>query len=206
MEYNTTKNRLILPEYGRNIQKMAEHLLSIEDSEKRNNAANELIGIMGNMFPHLRDVKDFKHKLWDHLAVMTDYKLDVAYPYPITKADELQFPKKLPYNTNHIKLRHYGKTIQRLIEKAINIEDEEEKQSLILLIANHMKKLYVTWNQKSVNDEIVFSDLAILSDGKLVPTGEMKLVNVQNPQRNNNNQNNKGKRNNNNKSNYRKRR
>lgn len=200
MDYNTTANKLILPEYGRNIQKMAEHLLLIEDREKRNKAANELLGIMGNMFPHLRDIKDFKHKLWDHLAAMTRYNLDVDYPYKVTRVDELPKPDKLPYNTNHIKFKHYGKTLQRLINKAKDIEDEEEKQQLIILIANHMKKLYVIWNLKSVTDEIVFSDLAILSDGKLVPTGDLKLMHVQTQQpkpvqnTSNNNNNYKGKR------------
>lgn len=196
MEYNTLKNKLVLPEYGRNIQKMAELLLAIEDREKRNNSAADLIGIMSNMFPHLREIKDYKMKLWDHLAAMTDYKLDIDYPYPIIKTHDLPKPEKLPYNTNHIRFKHYGKTLQKLIEKTILIENEEEKQQLILMIANHMKKLYVTWNLKSVNDEIVFNDLSIMSGGKLVPTGDVKLAHVsanQKPANNNGGSNNQNK-------------
>jgi len=208
MEYNTTSERLKLPEYGRNIQRMAEYCKTIADRDQRNSAANEIIAIMGNMFPHLRDVRNFKHKLWDHLAIMTDFELDVDYPYELVKPEDLK--KKhvtLPYNSNRIKIRHYGRTTERMIDKAISLPDGDEKNAMVMLIANHMKKQYLTWNKNSVNDDIVKTDIQRLSDGKLSLPEETKLSNYnptlggqKNAQKNNNRgqkNNNRGQKNNN---------
>ncbi|MFQ3578805.1 MAG: DUF4290 domain-containing protein [Bacteroidales bacterium] len=176
MEYNSTQKKLLLPEYGRNVQKMAEHLLTIQDREQRTRATNELIGIMGNMFPHLRDVKDFKHKLWDHLALMTKYELDVDFPYPITRIENVQKPERLPYNSYNISHRHYGTTIKNIIKKAAEMEDSEDKKALIRLIANHMKKQNNTWNKNNVDDEVIFNDLREISNGKItIDPGVLKL-------------------------------
>lgn len=178
MQYNTTQEKLILPEYGRNIQMMAEHLLTIEDRQRRTESAYELVAILTNMNPAVRETKDYKHKMWDFLAELCDYKLDVDFPYPITKTSELPPPQKLPYNTSNIQFRHYGLLTERMIEHACTIEDEQERATLIKAIANHMKKTYVAWNQKSVNDAIIIADLGKLSHGKLSLAEDTKLVYV----------------------------
>jgi hypothetical protein len=169
MNYNTTEKRLVLPEYGRNIQHMVDHCLTIEDRDERNRCANAIINTMGNLFPHLRDINDFKHILWDHLAVMADFKLDVDYPYELVKTDNLyKQPPRLEYNNAKIAYRHYGKIIEQTIQKANEMEDSPEKDILIKMVANFMKRLYMTWNKDSVDDRKIFKDLEELSDGKIV--------------------------------------
>ena len=169
MKYNTTEKRLILPEYGRNIQQMVDHCLTIEDREERNKCANAIINIMGNLFPHLRDVSDFKHILWDHLAIMADFKLDVDYPYELVITDNLyKQPPRLKYNNAKITYRHYGKIVEQTIQKANEMEDGPEKDILVKMIANYMKRLYLTWNKDSVDDRKIFKDLEELSDGKII--------------------------------------
>ena len=169
MEYNTTEEKLILPEYGRNIQKMANYLVKIEDRERRTKAAYELIGVMASLTPtpSQRDVKEFKQKLWDHLALMTNYKLDIEYPFFINRP-ETQRKLDLPvYSTNKITRRHYGKITEELIKKAILLEDGDEKRWLVQLIANYMKKQYIAWNMNTVNDDIIYKDFIEMSQGKL---------------------------------------
>lgn len=169
MKYNTEVKRLILPEYGRNIQNMVDYCLTIEDREERKRCANSIINIMGNMFPHLRDVNDFKHILWDHLAVMADFKLDIDYPYEIVKKENLYArPPRIPYNNQRIRYRHYGKTMELMIHKAIEMEAGKEKDQLVKLLANHMKKAFLTWNKESVDDRKIFKDLAELSQDQIV--------------------------------------
>lgn len=193
MEYNTNAKRLALPEYGRNIQNMVDYCLTVENKEERNRCANAIISIMGNMFPHLRDVNDFKHILWDHLAIMSDFKLDVEYPYEIIKKENLhQRPPRVPYNDNEIIYRHYGETLERLIEKASVMEEGIEKETLTRLIANQMKKSYLIWNKDSVDNRKILKDLAELSEGRLVRTEEtLRLADaadlIDTPPRNNNN-------------------
>ncbi len=152
MEYNTELKRLILPEYGRNIQNMVDYCLTIEDKEERMRCANSIINIMGNMFPHLRDVNDFKHILWDHLA----------------KEDLHSRPPRIPYNTGRIRYRHYGKTLERMILKANEFDEGQEKTYLIKLLANQMKKSFLNWNKEAVDDRKIFKDLDELSEGKIV--------------------------------------
>ena len=169
MEYNTELKRLILPEYGRNIQNMVDYCLTIEDKEERMRCANSIINIMGNMFPHLRDVNDFKHILWDHLAIMADFKLDIDYPYEIVKKEDLHSrPPRIPYNTGRISYRHYGKTLERMILKANEFDEGQEKTYLIKLLANQMKKSFLNWNKEAVDDRKIFKDLDELSEGKIV--------------------------------------
>lgn len=128
MDYNSTRQRLVLPEYGRHIQNMVMHAVSIEDRAERTKCANTIIAIMGNLFPHLRDVSDFKHKLWDHLAIMSDFKLDIDYPYELPEPAILyRKPDKMPYNNDKMRFMHYGRIVEQLIEKAIALEDESEK-------------------------------------------------------------------------------
>lgn len=176
-DYNTSRNRLILPEYGRNIQKMVEHILSVSDPEERNRLAQAVIIIMGNMNPHLRDINDFKHKLWDHLAIMADFKLDIDFPYEVPQPEEFtEKPRRVNYNNSDIRYRHYGHIVEDLIKEAIKMPDSEDKDTLIRLIANHMKKSYLAWNRDSVTDEIIFNDLYELSGKQLVVKEGVKLT------------------------------
>ena len=141
MEYSTNRNNLILPEYGRNIQKMVEYASGIEDKEKRNLAAQEIINIMGSMNPHLRDINDFKHKLWDQLMLMSDFKIDIESPFPIPEKEFFEEkPKKVEYTGGNLRYKYLGRIMQKLITAATEIEDEEKKAELVKIITNHMKK------------------------------------------------------------------
>jgi len=176
-DYNTRRNKLVLPEYGRNIQIMVEYLLTIGDREERNKAAKTVIAVMGNLNPHLRDVSDFKHKLWDHLAIISDFKLDIDSPYETPTKELLnETPNKIGYNQKPIKYKHYGHAISLMIDKAVEMEDGEEKHDLVQMIANHMKKSYLTWNREAVDDREIFTDLKTLSKGKLEVDPKMELT------------------------------
>jgi len=176
MDYNSTREKLLLPEYGRNVQMMVDYAMKIEDRDERNKAAKTIISIMGNMYPHLRDVSDFRHKLWDHLAIMTDFKFDIDSPYELPTKEKLaEKPEVLPYNNHRIRFRHYGKIIESMVQKAIEIEDEKEQKALILMIANHMKKSFTNWNKDGVADDKIFKDIVDLSRGQLTIPENMKL-------------------------------
>lgn len=196
MEYNTQLKKLALPEYGRNIQNMVDFCLTIPDRGERKRCANTIINIMGNMFPHLRDVNDFKHILWDHLAIMSDFKLDIDYPYEIIKKEDLNLkPAKIEYSRPDMKYRHYGKTLEKMIKMAIEIEDAKEKEQFTLLIATHMKKSYIQWN-KEVEDVKIFEDLYDLSNHKIdIRNSNIKLPEMKDLTQRNNNNNNNGKKN-----------
>jgi len=173
MRYNTQEKRLALPEYGRNIQNMVDYCVSISDREERTRCANAIVIIMGNMFPHLRDVNDFKHILWDHLAIMSDFALDIDYPYEVIKREDLYLkPNKLPYSQGKIKYKHYGKNLENMIAKAIQYEEGEKKEYLISLLANHMKKSFLTWNKENVEDRKIFKDMGELSGGRIIMNEE----------------------------------
>ena len=200
MDYNTELKRLALPEYGRNIQNMVDHCLAIEDRAERQRCATAIINTMGNLFPHLRDINDFKHILWDHLAIMSDFKLDIDFPYEVIKKEDLYSkPPRIPYNNNRFYYRHYGKIIEQMIQKANEMEGGEERDYLISLLANQMKKAYLTWNKDSVEDTKIFIDMNELSRGtiklndgncKLTDSREILARNVE-PKTNSNNNNNK---------------
>jgi len=169
MEYNTKAKRLLLPEYGRNIHNMVDHCLTLTDREERNKCAHTIISIMGNMFPDIRDVNDFKHILWDHLAIMSDFKLDVDYPYEVIRKEQLQKrPPKIPYFDSEVIYRHYGEILDHLILKASEMEEGEAKEELIRLIANQMKKSYLQWNKDSVDNWKILKDLADISEGRII--------------------------------------
>ncbi len=175
-DYNTSRSRLVLPEYGRNIQNLVEFLMTINDREERNKLAFAVISIMGNMNPHLRDISDFKHKLWDHLAIMSDFKLDIDSPYAKPEYKLLnQKPRRVEYKTGEIKYKHYGRTLELLIDAGSNYPEGDEKEQLIKIIANHMKKSYLTWNREVVTDEEIFKDLRVLSGGKIDIKDDLKL-------------------------------
>ncbi len=157
-----------LPEYGRSIQNMVDYAVTIEDRVERQRCANTIINIMGGMFPHLRDVPDFKHKLWDHLAIMSDFRLDIDYPYEVIRKDNLdKKPENIPYPNTRIRYRHYGRALEELIKEATKLPEGNEKENLVALICNHLKKDYVTWNKEGVDDHKIADDLNELSEGKL---------------------------------------
>lgn len=197
MEYNTELNRLIIPEYGRNVQKMVAYALTIEDKDKRNEQAQAIIEVMGNLNPHLRDVPDFKHKLWDHLFIMSEFELDVDSPYPKPSAENFEGrPDTIPYPDRRIRYRHYGKTIGMMIKEAEKMEASDHRDKLIQAIANHMKKLYLTWNKSTVEDEVILEQLSVLSDGKLSLKENVQLSHFSNtkPNTHSSGQSNGGKR------------
>ena len=175
-DYNSRRDKLVLPEYGRNIQKMVNYIKTIEDREERNKAARTVIAVMGNLNPHLRDVNDFKHKLWDHLALISDFDLDIDSPYQWPERESLQSnPDRVPYQQHKIAKKHYGRSIVLMIEKAVALEEGEEKEDLVKMIAYHMKKSYLTWNREAVSDEEIFADMKTLSGGILNVNPELKL-------------------------------
>lgn len=177
MNYNTSRPRMIIPEYGRHIQKLIDHAVKIENRDERNEMTVAIIDVMGQLNPHLRDVADFNHKLWDHIQIMSDFKLEVDAPYPIPKKEELQTkPNKMPYPKNNIRFKHYGRGVELLVQEAIEMEEGEEKEALILSIANLMKKHYLTWSRSSVDDEQIILDLKKFSRGKLEVASDLELI------------------------------
>lgn len=168
LEYNTERPKLIIPEYGRHIQKMVEHAVTIENREERNKVAKSIIAVMGNLNPHLRDVPDFQPMLWDQLFIISDFKLEVDSPFPIPTREELmERPDPLDYPQNHPKYRFYGNNIKRMVDVANEWEEGEKKEALVLTIANHMKKSYLNWNKDTVEDDVIFGHLYELSGGKI---------------------------------------
>jgi len=168
LEYNSERTHLIIPEYGRHIQKLVNHCMALPTKEERNKMAKAIIEVMGNLQPHLRDVPDFKHKLWDQLFIMAEFKLDVELPYPLpTKEHFEEKPDALPYPKSASKYRFYGNNIQIMIDTANSWEDGDLKDALCYTIANHMKKCYLNWNKDTVDDAVIFNHLFELSDGKI---------------------------------------
>jgi hypothetical protein len=168
MEYNTTRSSLIIPEYGRNIDKMIEFAISVEDREERNHVARSIVKVMGQVKPQFKEADDFIQSLWDHLIIISDFKLDVDSPYPYPDKEELvKPPNRMSYPQGKIKFRHYGRSIESFIEKASKMEDSEEKYSFTYYIANMMKKNYLLYNRDSVSDELIFDQLQTLSNGAL---------------------------------------
>ena len=168
LEYNTERTGLIIPEYGRHIQKMVDQAVGCPDKKERNKMAKAIIGVMGNLNPHLRDVPDFQHKLWDQLFIMSGFNLDVDSPFPKpSKEIYEEKPEKLNYPQNHPKYRFYGNNIKKMIDVATNWEEGQMKKELIYVIANHMKKCFLKWNKDSVDDVVIFNHILELSNGKI---------------------------------------
>ena len=184
MDYNTQLPRLIIPEYGRNVQKMVTSIIEIEDPEKRNYQAKAIIEVMGNLNPHLRDVPDFKHKLWDHLFIMSKFTLDVDSPYEKPSKESFEErPESLSYSQNNIKYRQYGRIVPMMILRAIELEEGEYKDLLVFTLANHMKKCYINWNKTTVDDEVILKHLDRFSDGKLTMNEKFKLSTFSEPKK-----------------------
>ncbi len=198
-DYNTTRSDLILAEYGRNVQNMVKYIIDLPTKDERNKYAQAVIDLMGFLNPHLRDVADFKHKLWDHLHIISDYKIDVDSPYPKpTPEAALVKPNHIGYPQQKITYKHYGKTVERLIAKTIDEENTERKAAMVQGIANFMKMAYVTWNKDNVADETILKNLRELSGGNLQLEENINLNKVEfKPPTTRQNTNNKGRQNNN---------
>ena len=190
-DYNSTRNKLLLTEYGRNVQNMVKYIVALPTKDERNRYAAVVIEWMGFLNAHLRDVADFKHKLWDHLHIISNYELDVDSPYPKPTPEAIHLkPEPLKYPHQRIRYKHYGKTIELMIEKAKSIEDPERKKYMVQSIANFMKMAYVQWNKDSVADESILADLVAMSRGELQVDESINLNRVEYrpaPQTNNNN-------------------
>lgn len=174
MDYNTNRKKLELPEYGRNVQNMVDIIKNTPDRAERNRLAKSTIQLMENMNPQLRDVVDYKHKLWDHLAVIADFDLDIDSPYPLpTQAEIHQKPSKMKYsNPDEIRFKHYGKILEDMVRKATQYPEGEERDALIAVIANQMKKSFLTWNRETVSDDVIFADLLAIACNRIsIPEG-----------------------------------
>lgn len=173
MDYNTQREKLIMPEYGRHIQKMVEQIKKIEDKEKRNEQIRAVVQVMSTLNPHLKDYPDIKHKLWDHVFAIADYDLDVDSPYPMPSRDEVNSrPEMIEVNKTPIKATCYGRNIESMIDLIASREDGEEKNELIKMLALYMRQQYLIWNKDNVSDKTIFNDMEMLSGGKLkVPDG-----------------------------------
>ena len=177
MNYNTSRPKMIIPEYGRHIQDLIDHATKLEDRKERNEMVLAIVDVMGQLNPHLRDVADFTHKLWDHVLIMSDFKLDVDSPYPKPEREHFSSkPRKMPYPEDQIRFKHYGKGTEKLIEKAVEMQAGEEKEALIESIANLMKKHYLSWSRNSVDDKQILSDIKRISRGKLEVPEDIELM------------------------------
>jgi len=177
MQYNTARNHLILPEYGRNVQKMVEHASNIKDKSERDKCVKSIIDFMGQMNPQLRDIKEFTHKLWDHLFIMSQFQLEATSPYPMPEIEKLkERPQKMPYPKNKIKFPFYGAALENMINYAIKQEDNREKEIMTGMIANHMKKSYLLFNKHSVSNDTIILHLKQLSNNTLKLPSDFEFI------------------------------
>ena len=177
MEYNTEREHLIIPEYGRHVQKMIAHATNLKDKTKQQKCVNAIIAFMGQRNTHLRDIKDFTHKLWDHLFIMSDFKIDVPSPYPKPEREKLAaIPEKMSYPKQKIRFPFYGVNIEKMVAYAMQMEDGELKETMAGMIANHMKKDYICWNKAFVDDDTILKHLNQLSEGKVKTHTDFKLI------------------------------
>lgn len=199
MEYNTTRSKMLMPEYGRNVQRMVEYLMTIEDPAKRLKNAEAIVELMATLTPHLKTIEDYKHKLWDHLYQMTDFKLEVAGPYPPPLREEvMKKPEVLPYPNSNQKNRHFGRNLTALIEKAKKEENPEKQQGFTQNIGYYMKLAYTNWHKEPVHDDMIKNELYELSDGMLKYESGGYKVHFDTRTNNHKHNNNKGNRNRNN--------
>ncbi|WP_448698279.1 DUF4290 domain-containing protein [Mucilaginibacter sp. AW1-3] len=197
-DYNSTRSKLLLSEYGRNVQNMVKYIVALPTKEERNRYAAVVIDLMGFLNPHLRDVADFKHKLWDHLHIISNFEIDVDSPYPPPSPEAIHLkPEPLKYPHQRIKYKHYGKTIELMINKAKSIQEPERRNHMVQAIANFMKMAYVQWNKDSVADETILNHLFELSGGELKLDENVNLNKVEYRTTNHKAENNRGGRNNN---------
>ena len=185
-----------MPKYGRSVQKMVDHALTIENREERQRCAESIVEIMGSMFPNTRNLPDYERKLWDHLAIMSDFTLDIDYPFEVIRKEEFHVaPERVPYQTGEIRNRHYGRIVEQMIAHACTLPEGEERDQLVELIVIQMKKNHIVWNKDGVEDKKIFEDLRIYTKGAIDITDREIRINANN-QRGNNTNNNGAKRNN----------
>ena len=178
-DYNTQRPRLIIPEYGRHVQRMVEHCMTIEDRAERTRVARAIIAVIGRLSPMLRNGEDGDHALWDHLYIMSDFKLDVDGPFPKPSPEELESkPDRLTYPKQRIRFGHYGKIVERFIATVAAMPDGPEKDNAVLAIGNLMKRQFLAWNRDSVGDEVIIKDLKELSAGELRLKDDVVLANT----------------------------
>lgn len=207
MDYNTQREKLMMPEYGRHVQEMINYVKNLPDKEKRNEQIQAVVAVMGTLNPQLRDINDFKHKLWDHVQIISDFQIDIDSPYPTPTKETLHTrPDPIPLQKSPIKAAHYGRNIQNMIEVIAAREDDEVKTYMIKTLASYMKQQYLIWNKDSVSEETIFKDIYQLSDGRITVPEDVHIGTGQtemhvHPRNNNQNRNpnfRKGKNNNNN--------
>lgn len=178
MDYNAERPDLVIPEYGRNIQRMVEFAVSIKSRDLRNQVAQAIINVMGQLFPHLRDEENYKHKLWDHIFIMSDFKLDVDSPYPKPSPQQFQEkPEMVNYPSNNIKYGHYGRILEQTVKAVVDFPEGEEKDRLVQDLANMMKRMYITGAESNINDKVVIKQLKEFSGGKINWNEEWTLIN-----------------------------
>ena len=208
MDYNTQREKLMMPEYGRHVQEMINYVKNLPDKEKRNEQIQAVVAVMGTLNPQLRDINDFKHKLWDHVQIISDFQIGIDSPYPTPTKETLHTrPDPIPLQKTPIKAAHYGRNIQNMIEVIAAREDDEVKTYMIKTLASYMKQQYLIWNKDSVSEETIFKDIYRLSDGRITVPEDVHIGTGQtemhvHPRNNNQNRNlnfRKGKNNNNNK-------
>jgi len=176
MEYNTEREQLIIPEYGRHVQTMINHATALTDKAEQQKCVNAIIDFMGQMNPHLRDVKEFTHKLWDHLHIMSDFKLEIESPYTKPAIEKLaERPEKMTYPGNKIKFSYYGNTVQTMIESALKMEGDQ-KEILTGMIANQMKKSYILFNESSVDNNMIRLHLKQMSNNQLILASDFEFI------------------------------
>ncbi|MDR0667584.1 MAG: DUF4290 domain-containing protein [Prevotellaceae bacterium] len=198
-DYNTQRRKLLLPEYGRHIQKMIQYVKTIKDREERNRQMMAVISVMGNLNPYLRDIVDFRHKLWDHVYIIADFDIDIDSPYPVPVPETFnEKPQSIPYPQSPLAVMHYGRNVENILNTIASYPDSEAKQAMIVSVAQYMKKQYIIWNKDSVADDIIFRDIERLSHGQITVDPSLKLPHVHpesrpHPQNNNNGKNKKFK-------------
>ncbi len=180
MDYNTQRSKLTMPEYGRHVQKMIEYVAGIPDKEKRNEQIRAVVGVMGELNPQLRDLSDFKHKLWDHVQIIADFNIDIDSPYPTpTKETFSTQPNSIPLDKTPLKAAHYGRNIQNMVNMIAEKPDDEKRRDMVEVLAYYMRQQYLIWNKDSVSDETIFKDIYKLSGGRLKVPEDMHLGPVQ---------------------------
>ncbi len=200
VEYNTSREPMVIAEYGRNVQKMVAYAKTIEDREERNRAARAIIKVMGQINPTLKNTEDLTHKLWDHMFMIADFDFDVDSPYPLPSREQfLEKPERIAYPESEIRERHYGRIIIKMLEKLMEEQDEEVRQKSAVAAANAMKAAYLKWNRNTVEDTVILADLKRLTNGLVVLPGDTVLGKLQdlvdNTQQNNNKGGQRSKRN-----------
>ena len=206
MQYNTERDKLIIPEYGRHVQKMVAHATNIKDSEEKKKCVEAIISYMGQLNPHLRDIPEYKHKLWDHLHIMSRFKLEVDSPFEKPSPEKLaEKPENIEYPKSEFAFSYYGKHIETMIKTAVQMEDGDDKLILTGMILNHMKKCYLAWSKSSVDNKTIFKHLDKLSGGKLKPHADFEIIDDLKATRKNSSKNTKNKRNQQNNKNKKKR-